>query len=86
MTKKQNEISKANNLRLATYRLLESETSSSVTAKIITWLLILLIVSNVAAAIIASEQEYYLSYKNTFIIFELISLSIFCFEYNKVAD
>ena len=81
MTKKQNEISKATNLRVATYRLLESETSSSVTAKIITWLLILLIVSNVAAAIVSSEQDYYLSHENTFVIFELISLSIFCFEY-----
>jgi len=76
-----NQRSKISNLRVKTYQLLESETKSNIAAKIVTWLLILLIISNVAAAIIASEQEYYLSYKNTFIIFELISLSIFCFEY-----
>jgi len=81
MTNKQNEIKKANSLRVRTYRLLESETSSSITAQIITWLLILLIVSNVAAAILASEQDYYLSHKSTFIVFELVSLSLFCFEY-----
>lgn len=76
-----NKQSKITNIRIKTYRLLESETSSTTSAKIITWLLILLIISNVAAAIFASEQDYYHSYKNTFIIFELISLSIFCFEY-----
>ncbi len=81
MTNKQNEISSVSNLRVTTYRLLESETNSSVTAKIITWLLIILIISNVAAEIISSEQGYYLSYERTFIAFELISLSIFCFEY-----
>jgi len=81
MTNKQNEIKKANYLRVKAYRLLESETSSSITAQIITWLLILLIVSNVAAAILASEQDYYLSHKSTFIVFELVSLSLFCFEY-----
>ena len=76
-----NQQSKLSKLRIKTYQLLESETSSSVAAKIITWSLILLIVSNVAAAIITSEQDYYLPYKSSFILFELISLSIFCFEY-----
>lgn len=76
-----NQQSKVANLRNKTYQLLESETSSSVTAKIITWSLILLIVSNVAGVIIASERDYYHSYNDTFILFELISLSIFCFEY-----
>ena len=50
-----NQQSKTNNLRIKTYQLLESETSVSSTAKIITWLLILLIISNVAAAIISLE-------------------------------
>jgi len=81
MTKKQNEISKANNLRVATYRLLESETNSSIIAKIITWSLILLIITNVAAVIFASEPNYFDTYKNYFILFEIISLSLFCFEY-----
>ncbi|PCH95237.1 MAG: hypothetical protein COB83_09205 [Gammaproteobacteria bacterium] len=78
MSNQQNII---NNLRAKTYQLLESETGSSVTAKIITWLLILLIISNVVAVILASEQAYFLPYKNAFILFELISLSLFCIEY-----
>ena len=76
-----NQQSKISNLRVNTYRLLESETRTSVAAKIITWLLILLIISNVAATIAASEPDYFLSYKDAFILFEHISLSIFCFEY-----
>jgi voltage-gated potassium channel len=76
-----NQYSKIINLRIKTYQLLESDTSASVTAKVVTWLLILLIITNVAAAIIASDQNYYLPYKNAFIAFELISLSLFCFEY-----
>ena len=68
-------------LRSKTYQLLESDTGASLTAKIITWLLILLIVSNVTAAILASEQDFYRSYKSELILFELISLSLFCFEY-----
>lgn len=68
-------------LRKRTYQLLESETGSSVTAKIITWFLILLIMTNVTAAIISSEHDHYVQYKNAFIIFEIISLSLFCFEY-----
>lgn len=69
------------NLRYRTYQLLESETGGSLTAKIITWLLILLIVVNVMAAILATEQDFYHSYKNALILIELISLSLFCFEY-----
>mgnify|MGYP003385400078 CR=1 FL=1 len=76
-----NQQIKISNLRVITYQLLESETRTSVTAKIITWALILLIISNVAATIAASEQDYFLSYKDAFLLFESISLSIFCFEY-----
>lgn len=76
-----NQQSKISHLRVKTYQLLESETRTSITAKVITWLLILLIISNVAATIIASERDYFLLYKNAFILFEHISLTIFCFEY-----
>ena len=84
MSNKSDEIKKTNkmnNIRAKTYRILESETSSNVTAKFITLLLILLIISNVAAAIVASEKAIYLLYKDAFIAFELISLSLFSFEY-----
>ncbi|MDO6489527.1 ion transporter [Colwellia sp. 4_MG-2023] len=70
-----------NILRVKTYQLLESETKSGITAKLVTWLLIILIISNVAAAITSSDSDYYLLYKHAFILFETISLSIFCFEY-----
>ncbi len=76
-----NQQSKVSNLRVKTYQLLESETRTSITAKIITWLLILLIITNVVATIMASERDYFLSYKDSFILFEHISLTIFCFEY-----
>jgi len=78
MSNQQSEIS---SLRVKTYQLLESETKSSITAKVVTWLLIILIISNVAATIAASEPDYFISYKNAFILFESISLTIFCFEY-----
>jgi voltage-gated potassium channel len=70
-----------NRLRVKTYQLLESETKSNITEKIVTWLLILLIVSNVAAAIMSSDSDTYKLHKNTFILFESISLTVFCFEY-----
>lgn len=76
-----NKQSKISQLRFKTYQLLESETGSSLTAKIITWFLISLIITNVAAVIIASEQEYYQLHKELFVTFELISLSLFCLEY-----
>ena len=76
-----NQQSEKSSLRVKTYQLLESETRVSITAKVVTWLLILLIVSNVAATIVASEANYFLLYKDAFILFESISLSIFCFEY-----
>lgn len=68
-------------LRFKTYQLLESETKSNTLAKIVTWLLIILIISNVAATIVASEANYFLLYEDSFVLFEIISLSIFCFEY-----
>jgi len=70
-----------NNLRVKTYQLLESETKQGLTAKIVNWLLILLIVSNVTAAIVSSDQNYFVLYKQTFILFEKISLTIFSVEY-----
>jgi len=70
-----------NSLRLIAYQLLESENKSSLSAKIVTWLLILLIISNVTIAIISSDSDYFLSYKYAFVLFEAISLTIFCFEY-----
>ena len=69
------------NWRVKTYQLLESKTSASVMAKIITWLLILLIISNVVAVIVASEKDYYQPNKDLFIVFEIFSLSLFCLEY-----
>ena len=77
----QNPLHGTPSLRLQAYKLLESETSSSTVAKLITWLLIILIITNVAAAIIASEPDYYILYKDAFIQFEMISLLIFCIEY-----
>jgi voltage-gated potassium channel len=76
-----NQQSKNNSIRFKVYQLLESETKSSIIAKIVTWLLIFLIISNVAATILASEPDYYLLYKDYFVVFEVISLSIFFFEY-----
>jgi len=81
MTSKENGLSIIDSLRLKTYQVLESETNASITAKIVTWSLILLIIANVAAVILSSEPGYFIAYKNTFIVFEIISLSIFCFEY-----
>ena len=57
-----------NILRVKTYQLLESETKSGITAKLVTWLLIILIISNVAAAITSSDSDYYLLYKHAFIL------------------
>ena len=68
-------------LRVKAYQLLESDTESNITAKVVTWLLIILIISNVAATIVASEAEYFALYKGSFILFEKISLTIFCIEY-----
>ncbi|MBL4940633.1 MAG: ion transporter [Colwellia sp.] len=81
MSKQSLKTNKIDELRGKTYLLLESKTHTSITAKIITWLLILLIISNVIAVIIASEQDYFLYYKQAFITFEVISIAIFCVEY-----
>lgn len=76
-----NQPSKTPSLRVKAFQLLESETTSSTVAKIVTWFLIILIISNVTATIAASERDYYLLYKDSFILFEIFSLSIFCIEY-----
>jgi voltage-gated potassium channel len=76
-----NSQSKEDSLRVKTYQLLESETKTGITAKIVTWLLIILIISNVIAAIMSSDLDTYLVHKHSFILFETISLIIFCFEY-----
>lgn len=81
MASTQNKISVLSSLRVKTYQLLESETNTSIAAKAITWSLVLLIITNVIAVIFSSDPDYYRSYKSAFIIFEVISLSIFCFEY-----
>ena len=76
-----NQASKTTTLRLKAYQLLESETTSCTAATLVTFFLIVLIITNVAANIAASEHDYYLLYKDSFILFEIISLSIFCIEY-----
>lgn len=76
-----NQVSETTRLRTKAFQLLESETHSSAFAKIVTWFLIILIISNVTATIVASERNYYLLHKNSFILFEMVSLSIFCIEY-----
>ncbi len=81
MTKIQSNISNISNWRVKTYQLLESKTSASTSAKVITWLLILLIISNVVAVIVASEQDYFQPNKDAFLLFEIISLSLFSLEY-----
>lgn len=68
-------------LRAKTYQVLESETNKTFLARAITFFLILLIVTNVIAAIFESEADYHQRFFTQFAIFELISLSIFCFEY-----
>ena len=68
-------------LRAKVYQLLESDFHQSYLAKSINIMLILLIVSNVIAAIFESEPKYHDLYQQEFALFELISLSIFCFEY-----
>lgn len=75
------QLNETPSLRLKTYQLLESETSSSTSAKIVTWFLIILIITNVAATIAASERDYFSLYKDTFILFETTSLLIFSIEY-----
>lgn len=84
MSSNQNEIknpSKISYIKTKTYQILEGDINSSITTQVISWLLVLLIISNVAAAIVASEKTTYLLYKDAFITFELISLSLFSFEY-----
>lgn len=76
-----NQPSKTTTLRAKTYQVLESESHSTTLAKIVTWFLIILIISNVTATVAASERNYYLLYKNSFILFETVSLLIFCLEY-----
>jgi voltage-gated potassium channel len=76
-----NQPSKTPTLRVKAYQLLESETTSSTVAKLITFFLITLIITNVAAAITASEPDYFLLYKDALLQFELVSLFIFCVEY-----
>jgi voltage-gated potassium channel len=68
-------------LRAKTYQLLESDSHRSVIAKTVNILLIILIVTNVLAAMFESEPAYHEAYLQEFALFELISLSIFCFEY-----
>jgi len=67
--------------RAKTYLLLESEEHRSIAAKTINFLLIALIITNVIAAIFESEAGYHTLYQQEFALFELISLSLFCFEY-----
>ena len=74
-------LEKTMSLRNKTYQILESDINTNIKAKLVSWFLILLIISNVAAVIIASNKNYFLLYKDSFIAFELISLSIFCIEY-----
>ncbi len=76
-----NQPSKTPTLRVKAYQLLESETTSSTVAKLVTFFLITLIITNVAAAITASEPDYFLLYKDALLQFELVSLFIFCVEY-----
>jgi len=68
-------------LRLKTYRLLESEISKNISAKVINLLLIILIITNVCAAIFESEARFHQIYEQEFALFEQISLTIFCIEY-----
>ncbi len=68
-------------LRAKTYQLLESDINSSLLTKTVNIFLIVLIISNVVAAIFESEAGYHTIYAKQFALFELISLSIFCFEY-----
>ncbi|MEY8214687.1 MAG: ion transporter [Colwellia sp.] len=70
-----------NSLRAKAYLLLESEEHRSFAANVINFLLIALIITNVIAAIFESEADYHTLYQREFAVFELISLSIFCFEY-----
>jgi len=68
-------------LRAKTYQLLEGDINKDYISKSINLLLIFLIISNVLAAIFESEADYHQVYRQEFALFELISLSIFCFEY-----
>ncbi len=68
-------------LRTKTYQILEGNISKNLISKIINLSLILLIMGNVLAVIFESEVDFHQVYHQEFILFELISLSIFCFEY-----